>query len=193
LPQKNDKLFSECVSDFDRFITCQGLVTFYPKIRECGEGKKFVDKLIHWFLRSPEFCIAENGSLQRPFMGLLSKHIAMYKSSLGKKEKDFLTEKISKTISYAIRVKAYYQSTALLIETAILDKKLIANVCQNSLDLTDKDALVHALLHVNILKDLNSRYYYVSALCNVARHHRDSDPKFFKAFFDVRNAILIKM
>jgi len=188
-----EKLFSECVSDYDRFITCQGLVTFYPRIRECGEGKKFVDKLIHWFLRSPEFCIAENGPLHKSFIGLLSKHLAMYKSSLGKKEKDLLIEKISKTISYAIRVKAYHQSTSLLIETATLDKKLITNVCQNSLDLTNKDALVHALLHVNSLKDLNSRYYYVSALCNVARHHRDSDPKFTKAFFDVRNAILMKM
>jgi hypothetical protein len=60
-------------------------------------------------------------------------------------------------------------------------------------DLTNKDALMDALLNVNSLKDLAGRYHYVSALCIAARHHRDSDPKFFNAFYDVRDAIVRKI
>ena len=76
---------------------------------------------------------------------------------------------------------------------AKIDKSLIANVCENSLELTNKDALINALLKVNRLQNLYSRYDYVSALCIPARHHRDSDPKFFKVFLDMQDAILMKM
>jgi hypothetical protein len=187
-----NELFLVC-GDTMRLGICTIMLEFYSEFRKCRDGEKFVDQLIYWFLRSPEFCIAENGPLNSRFISVLSKHIAMYKTSLGKREKIFLAEKISKTISYAIRVKAYDQSTLLLIETAKIDKKLIANVCKNSLELTNKDALIDALLNVNSLKDLDGRYHYVSALCSAARYHQDSDPKFFKAFLDVRDAILMKM
>ncbi len=186
------KSFLEC-SDTRRHGICEKMLEFHPELRKCCDGVKLVNQLIHWFLRSPEFCIAENGPLNSRFISVLSKHIAMYKTSLGKREKILLTGKISKTISYAIRVKAYDQSTLLLIETAKIDKKLITNVCQYSLDLTNKNALMDALLNVNSLKDLDGRYHYVSALCSAARYHQDSDPKFFKAFLDVRDAILMKM
>lgn len=187
-----DKSFLEC-SDTMRFGVCKKMLEFHPELRKCHDGENFVDHLIHWFLRSPEFCIAKNGPLNSRFINVLSKHIAMYKTSLGKREKKLLAEKISKTISYAILVKAYDQSTSILIEMAKIDKSLIANVCKNSLELTNKDALINALLKVNRLKNLYSRYDYVSALCIPARHHRDSDPKFFKVFLDMQDAILMKM
>jgi hypothetical protein len=187
-----DKSFLEC-SDTRRLGICEKMLEFHPKLRKCRDGEKFFNDLIHWFLRSPEFCIAENGPLNSRFINLLREHISLYKTLLRKKEKDLLTEKISKTIGYAIRVNAYDQSTTLLIEIAKIDKSLIASVCKNSLELTNKDALIDALLNVNSLKDLDGRYHYVSALCSAARYHQDSDPKFFKVFLDMRDAILMKM
>ena len=185
--------FLECKSDIERFSLCKRVSAFYPLLCKSSDGEKLIGELVCWFLRSPEFCIGENGRLNNHYIGLLSKNIALYKNFLGKNEKDLLAEKISKAINYAIRVKAYDQSTSLLIEIAKIDKKLITKVCQNSFDLTNKDALMDALLNVNSLKDLAGRYHYVSALCIAAQHHRDSDPKFFKAFLDVRNTILLKM
>jgi len=188
-----NKSFSECKSDIERFSVCEKVSAFYSKLSKCRDGKKLIDELMDWFLASPDFIVAENGILHSRFIGLLSKHIAMYKTLLGIREKSLLTEKLSKVIGYAIQVNAFDQSASLLNEMVKTHKKLITKVCEGSFDLTNKNTLMDALLHVNNLKTLDARYHYVSALCIAARHHRDSDPKFFKAFFDVRNAILMKM
>jgi hypothetical protein len=119
-----DKSFLEC-SDTMRLSICKKMLEFHPKLRKCRDGEKFVDQLIHWFLRSPDFFIAENGPLNSRFISLLTKHLALYKISFGKSEKNLLTEKLSKVIGYAIRVNAFDQSTSILIEIAKIDKKLI--------------------------------------------------------------------
>jgi hypothetical protein len=186
-----NKSFYECPTDVLRFAFCRNVSVVYSKLCECGDGKKLAKKIAHWFLRVERFTHGQGARLSSKYMDLLIKHIELVKTCFGKKEKKILKAAICKSIQYANKIKAYDQSTSLLIALAKDDAKVIKylRICW-----VPKAALTHALNHAKSIDSLDIRYGYVSALYHLAAYfYRELDPKFVKDFYIEKEAIKCQM
>lgn len=133
----------------------------YSKLCECRDGEKLAKKIIHWFLKVPIINFSTDAPLTTKFMNLLTKHINLVKTCFGYKEKVLLSDAMVEKIQYFSQIKAYDQSTSLLIVLAKDDTKLLKNL---NIGLVPKAALKHALNHAKSIENLNIRCSYVFAL-----------------------------
>jgi hypothetical protein len=185
-----NKSFSYSTS-ISRLELCKKISPLYSKLCECSDGKKLAIKISRCFLRENVFTTDQGARLSSTYMYLLIKHIELVKTYFGKKEKKLLKAAIYKTIQYAIQIKAYEQSTSLLIALAKDDAKVIKylRICW-----VPKAALTHALNHAKSIDSLDIRYGYVSALYHLAAYfYRELDPKFVKDFYIEKEAIKWQM
>ena len=181
-----NKSFSECPTDVLRFKFCRNVSVVYSKLCECGDGKKLAKKIAHWFLRVGRFTNVQGTRLSSRYMDLLIKHIELVKTCFGKKEKKLLKAAICKSIQYANKIKAYDQSTSLLIALAKYDAKVIKYL---HIGQVSKAALKHALNHAESIANLNIRCSYVSALYYQAKFfYRQEDPEFVRDFLIEKEA-----
>ena len=148
-----------------RFELYENISTVYSKLCEFSDGKKLIKIIGRCFLREKGFVNVQDDRLSSRYIDLLIKHIALVKTCFGNKEKNLLKAAICKTIQYANKIKAYDQSTSLLIALAKDDTKLLKNL---NIGLVPKAALKHALNHAKSIANLNIRCGYVSALYNKA-------------------------
>lgn len=177
-----DELFSKCPTEGHRLAFCAKVSKVYSKLYDCKEGKRLVKKLVHWFLEAPDFIAAQDSLLESRYVDLLSKHIALVKIYFGKKEKKLLSVKMVKEIKYSSRIKAYDQSTSILMALAKEDIELFKEVVITKSSIGRKEVLIDILNNVALEKDIKDRQNVIAILCEAAEHHFCSDQAFISEF-----------
>lgn len=185
-----DKSFSECPTEGRRLAFYEKVSSVYIKLCECRDGKKLAKKFAHWFLKGPIFTTSTDAPLTTRYMDLLSQHINLVKTCFGKKEEKILFKLLVYAIRYTTKIKAFDQSTSLLIALAKDDTKLFKKLY---FGLVPQAALKHALNHARSIESLSIRYSYVYKLYTAASLYREVDPKFVTDFCIEKEAIKWQM
>ncbi len=185
-----NKSFSESPTEGRRLAFYEKVSSVYIKLCECRDGKKLAKKFVHWFLKGPIFRTSTDAPLTTRYMDLLSQHINLVKTCFGKKEEKILFKLLVYAIRYTTKIKAFDQSTSLLIALAKDDTKLFKKLY---FGLVPKEALKHALNHARSIESLSIRYSYVFALYKAASLYREVDPKFVTDFYIEKESIKSQM
>lgn len=191
-----DKSFSECTTDFERVRVCERVSTIFSKLNQFGKGKKLCKTILGWLDEVPVFIPSTAFNLiSKDYMNAILMILPAIQSSVQPKEKGQIRRIFYKAIDRAIQIRAYDQSTSLVIAMA---KDDIMHFCHNSSlaeksffnSLATKPALRDALNHANELENSGIRNKFVLALRKVALIHFELDTEFFSDFMQAAEKIM---